>query len=459
MTFMDSGHVAFGPSGRPRRITRRITMSTMDRLLVPLLLEDVERAVYLDVDTVMLGDVTELARTDLQGHPVAARDSNVSEASEWRRAVSSLKDGQRATDLRRRMGLLHGYGSAALNAGVLVMDLDRMRRDDFTRTIFGWIENFGLNDQDAMLAYVGPERAVLEERWNALPVLEEVHDPALVHWASLGKPWEPHLTFGKELWTRHADALKARAGAPPGALTSRAGASVLTGVEQVGTSTAPLGATVERVIREVVKEHLSYLDTTSLRTLAATVQEVEAAGVEGVLIEAGTALGGSAITMAAAKSTGRPLRLYDVFGMIPPPSERDGTDVHRRYAAIAAGRSKGIAGDTYYGYRDDLKSEVSRSFTRHGFPVEEHHVELVAGRFEDTLVVDGPVALAHLDGDWYESTMTCLTRIAPRLSRGGRIIVDDYDTWSGCRTAVDEYFADQSGFRFEHRGRLHVVRA
>ena len=81
------------------------------------------------------------------------------------------------------------------------MDLERMRRDDFTRTIFGWIEHFGLNDQDAMLAYVGPERAVLEHRWNALPVLEDVHDPALVHWASLGKPWDSHLTFGQELWT------------------------------------------------------------------------------------------------------------------------------------------------------------------------------------------------------------------------------------------------------------------
>jgi asparagine synthase (glutamine-hydrolysing) len=237
------------------------------------------------------------------------------------------------------------------------------------------------------------------------------------------------------------------------------GVSGLAGVEQVGTSTAPLGPTVERVIRSVVNEHLSYLDATSLRALAATVQEVEAAGVDGVLIEAGTALGGSAITMAAAKSPGRPLRLYDVFGMIPPPSERDGSDVHRRYAAIAAGQSKGIAGDTYYGYRDDLRGEVSRSFARHGFPVEDHDVELVAGRFEDTLVVDGPVALAHLDGDWYESTMTCLARIAPRLSPGGRIVVDDYDTWSGCRTAVDEYFADHPGFRFEHRGRLHVVRA
>ena len=91
-------------------------------------------------------------------------------------------------------------------------------------------------------------------------------------------------------------------------------------------------------------------------------------------------------------------------------------------------------------------------------PVQQHNVELVRGLFEDTIRLDEPVALAHLDGDWYESTMTCLTRIAPLLVSGGRIVLDDYYTWSGCRRAVDEYFADREGFQFEHRSRLHVVR-
>jgi O-methyltransferase len=37
-------------------------------------------------------------------------------------------------------------------------------------------------------------------------------------------------------------------------------------------------------------------------------------------------------------------------------------------------------------------------------------------------------------------------------------VIDDYDAWSGCRAAVDEYFADSRGFRFERRGKLHIVR-
>jgi hypothetical protein len=152
------------------------------------------------------------------------------------------------------------------------------------------------------------------------------------------------------------------------------------------------------------------------------------------------------------------MKVFDVFGMIPPPSEKDGEDVHQRYQTILSGESKGIAGETYYGYRDGLLAEVTESFANHGLPIGENRIELIQGLFQDTIELDEPVALAHLDGDWYESTMTCLSRIAPLLAVGGRFVIDDYDAWSGCRTAVDEYFAGRAGFRFERRGKLHIVR-
>ena len=215
---------------------------------------------------------------------------------------------------------------------------------------------------------------------------------------------------------------------------------------------------VERTIARARKEHLTYLKAEHLRTLAAAVADVERRGLPGLIVEAGTARGGSAIVMAAAKAPERPMKVYDVFGMIPPPSEHDGPDVHARYARIAGGEAKGVGGDTYYGYRDDLYDEVVRSFSRLGVPVAEHGVELVRGLFEDTIDLDEPVAFAHLDGDWYESTLTCLERIAPLLVPGGRIVLDDYYAWSGCRAAVDEYFADRAGFRLEQRAKLHVIR-
>jgi asparagine synthase (glutamine-hydrolysing) len=66
--------------------------------------------------------------------------------------------------------------------------------------------------------------------------------------------------------------------------------------------------------------------------------------------------------------------------------------------------------------------------------------------------------VAHVDGDWYESTMTCLERIFPRVVPGGRIVIDDYYAWSGCRTAVDEYVEGRSDVRVEKRAKVHLVR-
>lgn len=211
-------------------------------------------------------------------------------------------------------------------------------------------------------------------------------------------------------------------------------------------------------IAAIREEKLTFLRQDQLESLVSCVLEADAAGRPGIILEAGTALGGSAIAMALAKAPDRELRVHDVFGLIPPPGEEDGADVHERYEVITAGEATGHEGDVYYGYHDDLLGEVTASFARHGVPVEESNVALVRGLFEDTITGDEPVALAHVDGDWYSSTMTCLERLAPRLVPGGRLVIDDYYGWSGCRKAVDEYFADRPGYRVEMRAKVHVVR-
>jgi len=213
------------------------------------------------------------------------------------------------------------------------------------------------------------------------------------------------------------------------------------------------------IVRAVRAESLTYLEETALNDLFEGVQAVEQSGLSGILIEAGCALGGSAIVIAAAKSEARPFYVFDVFGMIPPPSEQDGIDVHTRYEEIKNGRSLGMGGGKYYGYEENLFAKVTESFRRHGVPVEAKNIHLVRGLFQDTLRIDEPVALAHIDGDWYESVRTCLERIAPRLVPGGALVIDDYDAWSGCRKAVDEYFADKKErYEFVRKSRLHVVR-
>jgi asparagine synthase (glutamine-hydrolysing) len=215
---------------------------------------------------------------------------------------------------------------------------------------------------------------------------------------------------------------------------------------------------VYRAVRLARSEHLTYLSVPALLDLADRVRAAERRALPGALIEAGCARGGSTLVLAAAKRQERPLLVFDAFGMIPPPSERDGPDVHERYAAIVAGAAVGVGGRAYYGYEPDLRGQVDAMLTAAGYPLGANRIRLIEGLYDDTLHVDEPVALAHIDCDWHDAVATCLTRIAPHLVPGGTFVIDDYDDWSGCTRAVDSFLADHvDRYRLERRTRVHLV--
>jgi asparagine synthase (glutamine-hydrolysing) len=85
-----------------------------------------------------------------------------------------------------------------------------------------------------------------------------------------------------------------------------------------------LGAPPPLIVSEVRESGLTYLGIKALEELHDCVRRIEARGPPGILVEAGCALGGSAIVIARAKSPGRPLHVFDAFGMIhlhPMPTE------------------------------------------------------------------------------------------------------------------------------------------
>ena len=120
------------------------------------------------------------------------------------------------------------------------------------------------------------------------------------------------------------------------------------------------------LMSRIREERLTYLSEKKLACLVRTARAIEAARLPGAFLEAGCALGGSAILLARVKKADRPLEVYDVFGMIPPPTKEDTPDVHERYRTIVQGQSQGIGGDPYYGYRHDLYEVVQGNFRRFG---------------------------------------------------------------------------------------------
>lgn len=209
------------------------------------------------------------------------------------------------------------------------------------------------------------------------------------------------------------------------------------------------GRDLSPLAREMLKEGLTYLSPGKLRrienALAGTRQ------LNGDLAEFGVALGGSAI-LIAAHADRRSFHGFDVFGMIPEPaSQKDDQKSRQRYQTIRSGQSRGIDGQLYYGYREDLFSQVKASFARHGLPVGQDGIHLHQGLFEDTwdTVEVDRLSFVHVDCDWYDPVAYCLRVVAPKLMAGGTIVIDDYHDYGGCRIAVDEFLAEHPEFAFE----------
>lgn len=197
-------------------------------------------------------------------------------------------------------------------------------------------------------------------------------------------------------------------------------------------------------------ERLTYLAPGALARVEACAQDVTARGVPGAFLETGVALGGTAIVLAAhARDARRSFHGYDVFEMMPAPGERDPEKAHERYALMTSGAAEGIGGDPFVFYLDDLYGTVVASFERHGVPLEDR-VMLHRGLIEETLQLDEPVAVAHIDTDWYEPVRLSVTRIWPHLSVGGYLVCDDYGNYDGVVAAMDE-------FRAAHADELETV--
>ena len=154
------------------------------------------------------------------------------------------------------------------------------------------------------------------------------------------------------------------------------------------------------------------------------------------------------------------MKVYDVFGMIPPPGERDGADVHERYEKIAGGRrERRRRRDVLRLPRRPLRrgrpSRSRGSACRSASTTSSWSRACSRTRSSST----SPVAFAHLDGDWYESTMTCLTRIAPLLvarrpDRARRLL-----QVVGLPRGGRRVLRGARRLPLEHRAKLHVVRA
>ncbi len=211
------------------------------------------------------------------------------------------------------------------------------------------------------------------------------------------------------------------------------------------------------IIKNIKNDNISLLKIDSLINIKNAVLKTN--HLPGVIIEFGCAKGGSSLVMTKYKNKQTKLYLFDIFDMIPPPSEIDGNKATERYSIIKNKKEK----KDYYGYIPKLQDKIIETYDKYNLNCGENAVYFVKGLYEKTLpenisLFSNKISFAHIDCDWYSSVKICLTHIVPNLLIDGIIIIDDYNFWEGTNKAVDEYFIDikhQFNFYFINK-KLHV---
>jgi len=200
------------------------------------------------------------------------------------------------------------------------------------------------------------------------------------------------------------------------------------------------GADLFALLLFFVARPYSMVTADRLRNVYDVARDVERRRVPGAFVECGVWRGGCAAIMAAVAQragSGRRIWLFDSFEGLPAPTAPDGTKA-AEWAGAPGAAELGRA-DRLVASEQDVRDVLARA------GVDRGPIEIRTGWFQSTLPAAraeiGPIALLRLDGDWYESTMTCLENLYDQVAPGGTVIVDDYDYWEGARRAVDEFLA------------------
>jgi len=158
-----------------------------------------------------------------------------------------------------------------------------------------------------------------------------------------------------------------------------------------------------------------------IENLLNLVKDVDSKNVEGSLVECGVWKCGMLGLMSLASASNRKVFGFDSFEGLPEPKEEDGMNAN--------------------GWGGTLR--VSLEEASENLKTMGANVTLIKGFFDETISEQkhqlGKIAILRLDGDWYDSTTTCLNELYDLVSPGGYIIIDDYGHWEGCQKATDDF--------------------
>ena len=181
--------------GKDKLYTRDYyTNTTYFRLFIPNLYPQYDKVLYLDSDIVVLGDIADLYNVEIGDNLVAAAPDDVIQSSnifqEYAERVVGVAKYQ------------HYF-----NAGILLMNLDEMRKFDFQEKFLYLLEQIKFTvaqDQDYLNRLCKGRAKIISTVWDRMPIPDpnvKEEDLKIIHYNLIYKPWHfDDVLYNKYFW-------------------------------------------------------------------------------------------------------------------------------------------------------------------------------------------------------------------------------------------------------------------
>ena len=210
-----------------------------------------------------------------------------------------------------------------------------------------------------------------------------------------------------------------------------------------------VGNKLVQLATSLLKQHRIISDQIKPDELTVILSELEAvirSDVDGDIVELGCYEGTTALfeqRLIEALHSEKELWVYDSFEGLPAKTRPDESALGEAFTV---------------GELRASKARLERNFHKAGLKLP-HIKRAWFWELEDSELPE-KICFAFLDGDFYESIMDSLTLVMPKLSRGGAIIVDDYQNAKlpGVKKAVDAFFLSNQQVVIRTQASLAIIR-
>ena len=168
--------------------------TTYYRLFIPNMFPNMDKALYLDADIVVPGDISELYNVDLGNNLVGGiTDSAVANNDIFVKYVEEVVGVDKSDDY--------------FNAGILPMNLKAMREFEFEEKFLNLLVSYKFvvaQDQDYLNAICKGRVRYIDDSWNVMPIennKRKIDKLNLIHYNMLWKPWQfDNIMYEEYFW-------------------------------------------------------------------------------------------------------------------------------------------------------------------------------------------------------------------------------------------------------------------